>query len=131
MNLTNTFGGPISLPEKIKPFGLPVAILMLMVMMVIPLPSFLLDIFFTTNILLSLLILMVSIHTFRPLDFSSFPTVLLFATILRLGLNVASTRIVLSAGHTGPDAAGKVIEALVNLLLLAIMLLEYLFLQYL
>ena len=111
MNLTNTFGGPISLPEKIKPFGLPVAILMLMVMMVIPLPSFLLDIFFTTNILLSLLILMVSIHTFRPLDFSSFPTVLLFATILRLGLNVASTRIVLSEGHTGPDAAGKVIEA--------------------
>ena len=111
MNLTNTFGGPISLPEKINPFGLPVAILMLMVMMVIPLPSFLLDIFFTTNILLSLLILMVSIHTFRPLDFSSFPTVLLFATILRLGLNVASTRIVLSAGHTGPDAAGKVIEA--------------------
>ena len=111
MNLTNTFGGPISLPEKIKPFGLPVAILMLMVMMVIPLPSFLLDVFFTTNILLSLLILMVSIHTFRPLDFSSFPTVLLFATILRLGLNVASTRIVLSAGHTGPDAAGKVIEA--------------------
>jgi flagellar biosynthesis protein FlhA len=84
---------------------------MLMVMMVIPLPSFLLDIFFTTNILLSLLILMVSIHTFRPLDFSSFPTVLLFATILRLGLNVASTRIVLSEGHTGPDAAGKVIEA--------------------
>ena len=111
MNLTNTLGGPISLPEKIKPFGLPVAILMLMVMMVIPLPSFLLDIFFTTNILLSLLILMVSIHTFRPLDFSSFPTVLLFATILGLGLNVASTRIVLSAGHTGPDAAGKVIEA--------------------
>jgi flagellar biosynthesis protein FlhA len=111
MNLTNTFGGPISLPEKIKPLGLPVAILMLMVMMVIPLPSFLLDIFFTTNILLSLLILMVSIHTFRPLDFSSFPTVLLFATILRLGLNVASTRIVLSEGHTGPDAAGKVIEA--------------------
>ena len=54
---------------------------------------------------------MVSLHTFRPLDFSSFPTVLLFATILRLGLNVASTRIVLSAGHTGPDAAGKVIEA--------------------
>ncbi|MGY9060144.1 MAG: flagellar biosynthesis protein FlhA, partial [Candidatus Puniceispirillales bacterium] len=66
---------------------------------------------FTTNILLSLLILMVALHTFRPLDFSSFPTVLLFATILRLGLNVASTRIVLSAGHTGPDAAGKVIEA--------------------
>ena len=84
---------------------------MLMVMMVIPLPAFLLDVFFTTNILLSVLILMVSLYTFRPLDFSSFPTVLLFATILRLGLNVASTRIVLSSGHTGSDAAGKVIEA--------------------
>ena len=111
MNLTNTLGAQIFALEKLKPFGLPIAILMLMVMMVIPLPSILLDVFFTTNILLSLLILMVSIHTFRPLDFSSFPTVLLFATILRLGLNVASTRIVLSAGHTGPDAAGKVIEA--------------------
>ena len=111
MNLTNTMSPQLFLYEKIKPFGLPIAILMLMVMMVIPLPSILLDIFFTTNILLSLLILMVALHTFRPLDFSSFPTVLLFATILRLGLNVASTRIVLSAGHTGPDAAGKVIEA--------------------
>jgi flagellar biosynthesis protein FlhA len=111
MNLTNTLAAQFFLSDKLKPFGLPVAILMLMVMMVIPLPSILLDIFFTTNILLSLLILMVCIHTFRPLDFSSFPTVLLFATILRLGLNVASTRIVLSAGHTGPDAAGKVIEA--------------------
>ena len=111
MNLTNTIGTQFFGPDKLKPFGLPIAILMLMVMMVIPLPSVLLDVFFTTNILLSLLILMVCIHTFRPLDFSSFPTVLLFATILRLGLNVASTRIVLSAGHTGPDAAGKVIEA--------------------
>ena len=111
MNLTNTIGSQFLLSNKLKPFGLPIAILMLMVMMVIPLPSILLDIFFTTNILLSLLILMVCLHTFRPLDFSSFPTVLLFATILRLGLNVASTRVVLSAGHTGPDAAGKVIEA--------------------
>ncbi len=111
MNLTNTLGSQFLLSNKLKPFGLPIAILMLMVMMVIPLPSILLDIFFTTNILLSLLILMVCLHTFRPLDFSSFPTVLLFATILRLGLNVASTRVVLSAGHTGPDAAGKVIEA--------------------
>ena len=111
MNLTGTLGGQFFILEKLKPFGLPLAILMLMVMMVIPLPAFLLDVFFTTNILLSLLILMVSLHTFRPLDFSSFPTVLLFATILRLGLNVASTRIVLSSGHTGSDAAGKVIEA--------------------
>ena len=84
MNLTNTLGAQFFLSDKLKPFGLPVAILMLMVMMVVPLPSMLLDVFFTTNILLSLLILMVSIHTFRPLDFSSFPTVLLFATILRL-----------------------------------------------
>ncbi|MDC0549471.1 flagellar biosynthesis protein FlhA [Alphaproteobacteria bacterium] len=111
MNLTGTLGGQFFILEKLKPFGLPLAILMLMVMMVIPLPAYLLDVFFTTNILLSLLILMVSLHTFRPLDFSSFPTVLLFATILRLGLNVASTRIVLSSGHTGSDAAGKVIEA--------------------
>ena len=111
MNLTGTLGGQFFILEKLKPFGLPLAILMLMVMMVIPLPAFLLDVFFTTNILLSLLILMVSLHTFRPLDFSSFPTVLLFATILRLGLNFASTRIVLSSGHTGSDAAGKVIEA--------------------
>ncbi|MDC1357491.1 flagellar biosynthesis protein FlhA [Pseudomonadota bacterium] len=111
MSLTSTLGGQFFLLEKLKPLGLPLAILMLMVMMVIPLPAILLDVFFTTNILLSLLILMVSLHTFRPLDFSSFPTVLLFATILRLGLNVASTRIVLSAGHTGPDAAGRVIEA--------------------
>ena len=92
MNLTNTLGSQFFLSDKLKPFGLPIAILMLMVMMVIPLPSILLDVF-TTNILLSLLILMVSIHTFRPLDFSSFPTVLLFATILRLALNVASTKL--------------------------------------
>ncbi len=97
--------------KKLKSLALPLGILVLIVMMVIPLPSYLLDVFFTSNILLSLLILMVALHTFRPLDFSSFPTVLLFATILRLGLNVASTRIVLSQGHTGPDAAGKVIEA--------------------
>ena len=70
-----------------------------------------LDIFFVGNILVSLLILMVAINTFRPLDFSSFPSLLLIATVLRLGLNVASTRIVLSRGHEGTDAAGQVIEA--------------------
>ena len=95
----------------LKNMGLPLGILMLVAMMVLPLPAALLDIFFTSNILLSLLILMVAMNAFRPLDFSSFPTILLFATILRLGLNVASTRIVLSQGHTGTDAAGKVIEA--------------------
>ena len=90
---------------------MPLGILALVAMMVLPLPVFLLDTFFVSNILVSLLILMVAMHTNRPLDFSSFPSLLLIATILRLGLNVASTRIVLSEGHTGPDAAGKVIEA--------------------
>ncbi len=112
MNLTtNNSNLSLFIYEKLKSLALPLGILLLVVMMVIPLPAYLLDLFFTTNILLSLLILMVALHTFRPLDFSSFPTVLLFATILRLGLNVASTRIVLSKGHTGPDAAGHVIEA--------------------
>ncbi len=90
---------------------LPLGILALVAMMVLPLPVFLLDTFFVSNILVSLLILMVAMHTQRPLDFSSFPSLLLIATVLRLGLNVASTRIVLSEGHNGPDAAGKVIEA--------------------
>ena len=112
MNLTTqNISQQILSINKLKSLALPLGILVLIVMMVIPLPSYLLDVFFTSNILLSLLILMVALHTFRPLDFSSFPTVLLFATILRLGLNVASTRIVLSQGHTGPEAAGKVIEA--------------------
>ena len=71
--------------------SLPIGILILMTMMVIPLPAFLLDFFFTSNILISLIVLMVALQTFKPLDFSSFPTVLLFATVLRLGLNVAST----------------------------------------
>ena len=90
---------------------LPIGILALIAMMVLPLPAILLDVFFVANILVSLLILMVAINTFRPLDFSSFPSLLLIATVLRLGLNVASTRIVLSRGHEGTDAAGQVIEA--------------------
>ena len=90
---------------------LPAGILVLVAMMVLPLPILLLDILFTFNILLSLLILMIALHTYRPLDFSSFPSMLLVATVLRLALNVASTRIVLSEGHNGTGAAGKVIEA--------------------
>ena len=90
---------------------LPLGILFIVAMMILPLPTILLDIFFSLNILLSLLVLMVAIHTFRPLDFSSFPALLLVATVLRLALNVASTRIVLAEGHTGTDAAGQVIEA--------------------
>jgi flagellar biosynthesis protein FlhA len=80
-------------------------------MMVIPLPAFALDIFFTFNIALSLIVLLVVVYVLRPLDFGAFPTVLLIATLLRLALNVASTRVVLLDGHTGTSAAGKVIEA--------------------
>ncbi len=90
---------------------LPMALIAFILMMVVPIPAVLLDVFFTANILLSLSILMVSVNTFRPLEFSSFPTVLLFATILRLSLNVASTRVVLVHGHHGTDSAGKVIQA--------------------
>jgi flagellar biosynthesis protein FlhA len=90
---------------------LPLATLMLVGLMVIPIPSALLDIGFIANIMISLAVLMVSLNAARPLDFSSFPTVLLFATLLRLALNVASTRVVLVDGHTGPGAAGHVIEA--------------------
>ena len=95
----------------IRTFSIPLGIIILIAMMVIPLSPWLLDILLTSNLLISLLVLMVALQPFRPLDFSSFPTLLLFATILRLGLNVASTRVVLSQGHTGTDAAGKVIDA--------------------
>ncbi|MDC3091246.1 flagellar biosynthesis protein FlhA [Rickettsiales bacterium] len=95
----------------LKTFSIPLGILILVAMMVIPLNPLLLDLFFTSNLLVSLLVLMVALQAFKPLDFSSFPTVLLFSTVLRLGLNVASTRIILSDGHTGTDAAGNIIEA--------------------
>ena len=80
-------------------------------MLVLPLPTFLLDMLFTFNIALSIMVLLVSLSTKKALDFAAFPTVLLLSTLLRLSLNVASTRVVLLEGHTGPDAAGKVIEA--------------------
>lgn len=89
----------------------PLLIIMILGMMVLPLPAFVLDMMFTFNIALSIMVLLVSIHTHKPLEFAVFPTVLLLTTLLRLSLNVASTRIVLMEGHTGPDAAGKVIEA--------------------
>ena len=100
-----------SLRRYLSDSVIPLGILVIVAMMVLPLPTFLLDVFFSFNILLALLILMIAIHSFRPLDFSSFPTLLLVATVLRLALNVASTRIVLANGHTGTDAAGQVIEA--------------------
>lgn len=89
----------------------PVLIVLILGMMILPLPAFALDLLFTFNISLSVMVLLVSLYTQKPLDFSAFPSVLLFSTLLRLSLNVASTRIVLMEGHTGPDAAGKVIEA--------------------
>ena len=89
----------------------PVLILMILAMMVLPLPAFMLDLFFTFNIVLSLMILLVAMFTQKTLDFSAFPTVLLFATLLRLALNIASTRIILMEGHTGSNAAGRVVEA--------------------
>lgn len=100
--------------EKFGGALLPLGLLAIVAMMVLPLPVALLDMFFVFNIMLSLLVLMVAMHSFRPLDFSSFPSVLLIATTLRLALNVASTRIVLTEGHTGSAAAGKVIEAFGN-----------------
>ena len=100
-----------SLRRYLSDSVMPLGILVIVAMMVLPLPTFLLDVFFSFNILLALLVLMIAIHSFRPLDFSSFPTLLLVATVLRLALNVASTRIVLANGHTGTDAAGQVIEA--------------------
>jgi flagellar biosynthesis protein FlhA len=96
---------------SIKGALLPLATLMLVGLMIVPVPSIVLDIGFITNILISLAVLMVALNAEKPLDFSAFPTVLLFATLLRLALNVASTRVVLVNGHTGAAAAGHVIEA--------------------
>src|SRR5579862_1585297 len=89
----------------------PLVVMLVLAMMVLPLPPFLLDLLFTFNIAVALLVMLVSLYTSRPLDFAVFPTLLLMTTLLRLSLNVASTRVVLMRGHTGPDAAGKVIEA--------------------
>jgi flagellar biosynthesis protein FlhA len=91
--------------------ALPAAILVLIVLMIVPVPAIVLDVCFVMNIALSVAILMAAMNAEKPLDFSAFPSVLLFATLLRLALNVASTRVVLVHGHEGPEAAGKVIEA--------------------
>ncbi len=89
----------------------PVIIALLLAMFILPLPVIALDLLFTFNIAISIMVLMIGLQTTKPLDFISFPTILLITTLLRLGLNVASTRVVLAEGHTGPGAAGKVIEA--------------------
>jgi flagellar biosynthesis protein FlhA len=95
----------------------PIVVLMVLVMMVLPLPPLVLDIFFTFNIAMALMVMMVSATMIRPLDFAAFPSVLLLTTLLRLSLNVASTRIVLMQGHTGTGAAGRVIEAFGHVLI--------------
>ncbi|MEY4470539.1 MAG: Flagellar biosynthesis protein FlhA [Pseudomonadota bacterium] len=91
--------------------GIPALVLLIVAMLVLPMPAILLDVFFTFNIAISLVIIMIAIGTRKPLEFSSFPSVLLFATMLRLALNVASTRVILVNGHEGHEAAGKVIAA--------------------
>jgi flagellar biosynthesis protein FlhA len=97
--------------DNLKALAAPMLIILILSMMVLPLPPFMLDLFFTFNIAISVMVMLVALYTLKPLDFSVFPTVLLVTTLLRLSLNVASTRIVLLDGHKGPDAAGKVIEA--------------------
>lgn len=104
-------GAAILAGNSVKGMAGPVLIIMILGMMILPLPPFLLDLLFTFNIALSVMVLLVSMYTMKALDFAAFPAVLLFSTLLRLSLNVASTRVVLLEGHTGPDAAGKVIEA--------------------
>jgi flagellar biosynthesis protein FlhA len=94
----------------------PILIMLILAMMILPLPPFLLDLLFTFNIAMAVIVLLVSLYTLKPLDFSVFPTILLITTLLRLSLNVASTRVVLLRGHTGAAAAGHVIEAFGNFL---------------
>ncbi len=97
--------------KHIAGLGTPVLLLAMLSMMVLPLPPWILDMLFTFNIALSMVVLLVTVYALRPLDFAAFPTVLLIATLLRLALNVASTRVVLLNGHEGTDAAGRVIQA--------------------
>lgn len=94
-----------------KALAAPILVIIMLALMILPVPAFVLDICFSFNISLSIIVLLTALYTVNPLDFMVFPSVLLITTILRLSLNVASTRIVLTEGHNGPDAAGKVIEA--------------------
>ncbi|MCO4863731.1 flagellar biosynthesis protein FlhA [Cupriavidus sp. WGlv3] len=110
--LSNLFNLPgLRSAGQLKAMTGPLLIIMILGMMILPLPALVLDLLFTFNIALAIMVLLVSMYTQKPLDFAAFPAVLLFTTLLRLSLNVASTRIVLLEGHTGPDAAGKVVEA--------------------
>ncbi|HOB93000.1 MAG TPA: FHIPEP family type III secretion protein, partial [Aquabacterium sp.] len=100
----------LSLPI-LRSLGAPIFIVLVLAMMVLPLPPWMLDLLFTFNIAMALMVMMVASQMVRPLDFAAFPAVLLVTTLLRLSLNVASTRVVLMEGHTGAGAAGKVIES--------------------
>ncbi|WP_039860788.1 flagellar biosynthesis protein FlhA, partial [Photobacterium sp. SKA34] len=102
---------PLASIKSMPSIGAPIMVLATLAMIILPMPPLLLDMTFTFNIALSLVVLLVTVYTRRPLDFAAFPTVLLIATLLRLALNVASTRVVLLHGHEGPDAAGQVIDA--------------------
>ncbi|MBP6777995.1 MAG: FHIPEP family type III secretion protein, partial [Piscinibacter sp.] len=95
----------------IKALMAPVFIILVLSMMVLPLPPFALDLLFTFNIAMALMVMLIAAYMVRPLDFSAFPAVILLTTLLRLSLNVASTRVVLLEGHTGTGAAGRVIES--------------------
>ena len=106
LSLSNLFSS-----TNARALAAPLFIVLILAMLVLPLPPFALDMLFTFNIALSIMVLLVGLSTKKALDFAAFPTVLLLSTLLRLSLNVASTRVVLLHGHTGPDAAGKVIEA--------------------
>ncbi len=96
---------------SLSTLGIPALVLLIVAMLVLPLPAWMLDILFTFNIAISLMVVLIAINTRKPLEFSSFPSVLLFATMLRLALNVASTRVILVSGHEGEEAAGQVIAA--------------------
>ncbi len=106
----NSFG-KLFKDMSVNGLGAPLLVVMMLAMMILPIPALGLDLLFTFNIVLSLIVLLVTIYALRPLEFSSFPTVLLVATMLRLSLNIASTRVVLLEGHTGTAAAGEVIES--------------------
>ncbi|MCB1754148.1 MAG: flagellar biosynthesis protein FlhA [Gammaproteobacteria bacterium] len=109
--MDNRINGGFIRELSVNGLGAPLLVIMMLSMMILPIPAFGLDLLFTFNIVLSLIVLLVTIYALRPLEFSSFPTVLLVATMLRLSLNIASTRVVLLEGHTGTAAAGEVIES--------------------
>jgi len=110
-SLAAAFNHPLLRAVPWRALAVPLLVFLVLAMMILPLPPFLLDLLFTFNIALALIVLMVAVYTKKPLEFAAFPTVLLLTTLMRLSLNIASTRAVLMQGHTGADAAGKVIEA--------------------